>query len=213
MSAEVFTVRFCWSITAGPPNGPSFEQIAAMFNAASGGGQYGTFTPPRVVRFRNGTCAWDVIATAVLVWPSSDPQVSAPVIERADTQLYDAVELARRTGGGWTFSKSRSPFNEAVNGQLSWWTSGQASNSRTRTNWDSIASLDPNENPIGPDSLVPRQGPPQISSGAATVTAIVVGVSIVAGAGVLLYYGPQIKDYLAKKDYDRRYLPPPPRRR
>jgi len=212
MGAAVFTLRFCWSLASGPPSGPSFDQITAMFTAASTGGQYGTFTAPRVVRFRNGTCAWDVIATSVLTWPSNDAQVSSPVIERADTLLYDAAEAARRSGGGWSFTKTHAPFNAAVNGDLSWWTSGQASNSRTRTNWDSVISTDANENPIGPDHLVPRQGPPDLSGSKSTIVAVLGAAAVVAGAVTLIYYGPQIKAYLSRGE-ERRYLPPPYARR
>lgn len=214
MSAEIITIRYCWELTSGGvPSGPSYESIAQLFRESAAGANWGTFSAPRVVRGRGGACTWDVVASAMLTWPSDDEAIRRPVVDAALTTLYDKLEHARRDSasilGTYTFTLTHGPWQATINGPLAFWTSGDAANTRTRSNWDSLASTDPNENPVGPNDLVPVQDSALTSIGnlfksitgavVSNVLPILGGVAIVGGIGVALYYGPQIKSYIAAR--------------
>lgn len=212
MGAEIVTITLCWNVSTGNvPNGPTYDQLAQIFRDSAQGQAWGSFSAPRVVRTRGGDCTWNVQATALLSWPSNDPAQRSPVVSAAMAALYDKMEHRRRDDtsfawGGYSFTMSNGPWQANINGPLDWWTSGQAANSRTRSNWDSLASTDDNENPVGPNDLAPQQrsGLGSVAdlfdraanSIKANFTPIIIGAAVVGVAGTALYFSPEIKAYM-----------------
>ena len=93
---------------------------------AANGGWYGP--APRVTR----QAPFGAFVTqATWVWALNDAQVAASGLTSAVAQQAFAARLAadvatslRAMGGSWTVTHE--PYNEAINGPMSWWSSGAA---------------------------------------------------------------------------------------
>ena len=96
----------------------------------------------------------------------------------------DAGPLGVRTE--WTATVA--DYGEAANGPLAFWTSGAAANTRTRDNFPTgTARLDPNENPLGPDTNV-STSPTGIVRGVTGFTSSLGPLLIAGGALALVVY-------------------------
>lgn len=131
------------------------------------------------------------VPTVHVVWVFSlqndDPATAATVA--------NAMQGALGTLGG-TWNAAVSPFDTALNGDLSWWQSGQDANSPTRDQFltfggPNIAS----ESPVGPSTTpsVGQQlnpfsgGPGGAASPISQITTLLEVVAVVVGIGVVSY--------------------------
>jgi hypothetical protein len=122
--------------------------------------------------------------------------------ERTIDQTWE--NLRRMTGeGGWV-RPSLIPHDPRVHGPVSWWTTPEASTTRTRDGWDrnQIIGGGVNENPIGPNVVTGSDGRPlpttppptqipQVGEQAASAMRSLATIAVVGG--VLYVAGPALR--------------------
>lgn len=111
---------------------------------------------PRVTRTATVGERFGTTATWVYAWPtdpppggySSAPPQEAPARELADNVARELATLSRDWQGVDALA-----YSLALNGELGWWASGLAAETRTRDQFPTGAGrLDAPENPLGPTS-------------------------------------------------------------
>jgi hypothetical protein len=133
--------------------------------------------------------------------PATVPTLAAAPVAELLQRVNDALGS---TSYAWQGAEAQ-PFAEAVNGSLAWWTSGQASNTRTRDVFPTgTGRLMADENPIGPTSAATHPPTPgDILSGAATQgTDLVTALSWLVGIGLAGYVAVNLAPMLRPR---RRY--------
>jgi hypothetical protein len=133
------------------PGAPSTAQIVAALQSVDLQGGVWVAPTPRITR-RMESLALGANVTTVAALASIPDSLS-------DTALYTQVMGAFEALAPGNWITIVAAYAPAVNGTLEWWQSGQASISRTQTDWPEFAGrLDANENPVGPttDATHPR---------------------------------------------------------
>jgi len=97
-------------------------------------------------------------------------------------QLTRTLEIAQNVGGQWA-PATVTTYDPAVHGPLEFWTSGDATHTRTRNGVD----LGAEENRMGPDNAPGFRTRVTASDWIAQHKTALIGVGVVAGVGVLGY--------------------------
>lgn len=166
---------------------PTAEQIeAALLPLASASG--GWIGPrARVTR----TAGFSPRFSTFVAWPFAWRQPAVPDLAHAPV-----TELLRRVNNAlsdtsWSWQGARAlPYTEAVNGNLAWWNSGAASQTRTRNSFPTGAGhFDADENPTGPTDATTHPSTPgdTLSHAAAASTDLATALAWLAGIGLAGY--------------------------
>lgn len=164
---------------------------------------------PRVVR-QASAGANHTFAAWLYEWPDT-PWVRANLVTLVEAlQWAVTVGLREETQRrGSLFNDVRlvpwdavtaTSYNETINGPIAWWRSGQASVTRTETEFPGVTSTEYVENPIGPDTNLTHPGSNDPFAGLISAAKWIGGLGL-AGLSVL-YLGPAIGS-LAKRAADR----------
>lgn len=133
------------------PNAPSAQQIDAAFASVNlGGGNWGAWVGPRARVTRQAIIGsgFQTDAAYLYGWPDND--FVTQHLDYMRQQLLAQVQQAlSASSSDWTVNLEA--FAPAVNGDVSWWQSGQASITQTRTTFPTGGGrTDAAENPTGP---------------------------------------------------------------
>lgn len=140
---------------------PAANVIARAFRAAapetSSFGWSGT--APRITRTAEiALRGFKTRAAWIGQWPKETTNFRPPMAALVTAMRENvARELGAAAGGTWTVTTST--FNEAVNGPLAWWRSGEASRTRTADTQPTITTqawrdiVGGGENPVGPNVM------------------------------------------------------------
>lgn len=140
---------------------PRADAIAGAFRAAQPEtSSFGWAGPaPRITRTAEVAMrTFKTSAAWIGQWPKETTNLRPPMAALV-AALRESVarELGAATGDTWTVKAST--FNEAVNGPLAWWRSGEASRTRTSNSQPNILTqawanaVGGSENPIGPNVI------------------------------------------------------------
>ncbi len=159
---------------------PTSADIDAAIAAAAGDATL--VGPPRITRVANVGERFQTCVVAVFSFssPPSDLQLSS-LRARVGAHLRASQLLA-----SWSAPQS-SPFLPARNGDLAWWSSGQAAETRTRDAFPELAGrLDVADNPIGPTSSATH--PTSAGEAAAAMVSSGGSVAAIVCVAVLLWF-------------------------
>lgn len=147
-------------------NAPSYNDIAtALLGTTLPGGVRWVGPGPRVTRKTDPLTLHANITQ--FSWPIT---VDAPTLATADSIAHQTASVVQAALRGSLFSRvvdstissgwstvTVAPFSLDVNGTLEWWQSGQAVQTQTRDAFfQGLARLQPDENPLGPDTPLVR---------------------------------------------------------
>lgn len=170
---------------------------------------------PRITRRINTGSAFEAWITQVTWLMDVDEVTFAPGL-RANIAEQVASQLAH-VSAAWT-APEVTTYSEALNGPLAWWRSGDAARTRTALAFPTLGGrLDPDENPIGPDSRSTR--PSTVGEGVndwvnRASGGFSIGGLLLIGGGLLalLYFGPALGNLAtratARSDRPARQLAP-----
>ena len=141
-------------------NTPSAADInAAVRRVNMGGGNWGAWVGPSPRITRTAPVGTGFITHVAAVYSIPDNAWTQQHGAYIRARLVEAVTASLRQVSNDFSQATLSPFAVAINGPLSWWTSGQAAVTQTRDEFPLIGGrLDPNENPIGPTSAATHPG-------------------------------------------------------
>lgn len=101
-----------------------------------------------------------------------------------------ALQAASPSGIAAWSQVSLTPYNEALNGPESFWTSGNAARTRTRDDWSTTTDrlLAP-DNPIGPDDPSARNPTPgeTLDRGTQQIVSVATGLAVAIGLVGIVY--------------------------
>lgn len=150
-----------------PGNMPLYENIGIAFRQALLNALGTWLSPsPRVVRRADITSArgFETVATNVIDLPDSSLAERIDMLAQNLEGYLDAGDTGVTPNWGAVFIR---PFNESLNGPPTFWSSGDAANTATRSyaRWrpDQRVLL-PDENPYGPDAAARRDPTPAESA-------------------------------------------------
>ena len=186
MTLQYFTVSGVIS-TAFESSAPAFADVLSALQQQRISRASWVGPAPRVVRRAQPslTAGYTTYVTWIL---QVDVVTFAPGLVQSIQDTISA--LLEGVVSGWTVTVQ--PYSQAVNGPLSWWQDGSASQTHTSTSFPAstlAASLQPEENPYGPDSAATRPATPgeglqPLAQGASS---LLTKAAVVGGIGLALY--------------------------
>lgn len=192
----------------------SAENVANAFRNAPTVQSWGAFVgpAPRITRGRFDQCVNQVNASWLFEYPEPSSQLSADELSQYDDiirrNLQERLQSTLReatAGGGWTLSFL--PYSSALHGTREWWSSGDASRTRTYQS----ADLGDRENPVGPNDV----HPPEVGASDAlrqwvsNNKAIVIGGGVLIGLGVTAFIAAKVIERMPRRDAMLPYGPAP----
>jgi hypothetical protein len=179
---------------------PTSGDIITAFNSVGlYSGAHWVDPSVRIVRISAGALSSGSDTTyATRLLAIDDPTIGSSIPGATNDQAANLVagEVTVALGNQSTLWSPvvATPFSAAVNGDLSWWQSGQSDVTQTRDQFSGTFSSDVSENPVGPTSAATHPTPgsiplptlPQIDTG--LMWLVLGGVVILA-----LIYSPEIK--------------------
>ena len=163
------------------------------------GGWYGP--APRITR---QAPFGSFVTQATWVWVLNDAQQATSGLASSVAQQAFAARLAadvatslHAMGGSWTVTHE--PYSDAINGPLSWWSSGAAAHDVVFiNNFPALfGRLEPDDNPIGPNNpLAQGAGGNPHTNPLGSVAWIVGGLAVLV---VAVQFGPAIASWVPRK--------------
>lgn len=181
---------------------PTAEQIESALRplASATGGWIGprarvTRTANLELRFRTR-----------FAWPWAWPTSSVPDLAHAPVSALLSRINSALSDVSWSWQGAQAlPYIPALNGSVAWWTSGDASVTRTRNSFPTGAGhFDADENPTGPTTPETHPSTPgdTLTHAAAQTTDLVTALAWLTGLGLTAYAVINVAPYLRPR---RRY--------
>lgn len=155
MSLYIFSATESSSLSS---NAPTSQQIAAALRLPAQAGRW-IGPAPRVTRTNYVTdnpSPWKTTFAWLMEVPPNEVEYNRLLIQNNLSTIQNSSLLSP----DWT-PVSVVPYSEALNGSIAFWTSGDASRTRTRDDWSTTTDrLLPADNPVGPPDPAVRNPTP-----------------------------------------------------
>jgi hypothetical protein len=168
-------------------NAPDAQPIDQAFAAVSfGGGNWGGWVGPRprITRRAIVTSGFQTDAAYLYSWPDNAFTAAHAAYQQAQL-LAQVQQMLAPVSSDWTVTIEQ--YAPAVNGDTSWWSTGNASITTTRDEFPTTSGrVDATENPVGPTTDATHPSTPgQVAAGigrglGSILTAPIIALAVVA---------------------------------